>query len=137
MLAKVPANHINIGLDADLVIYVTAKSEPAQSFLAWATSCSQDSVTKRPQAGQVNYNLYDLNLNNTDGSFEKQVDVTIHEVGRFFNIKFFLQKKKKKEKIIASYLYFFLANTRSRLQQWTVKNNIPFLYFSYLSILYS
>jgi hypothetical protein len=80
----VPLAHTDIGLDADLIIYVTAKSEPASSFLAWATSCFLDSVTRRPIAGQVNFNLHYLKLNNTVESFESQVDVTLHEVRLLF-----------------------------------------------------
>ncbi len=76
--AIVPSSHITTGVDADLVIYVTASNEPAETFLAWATSCLRDSVTGRPVAGQINFNLAYLDYSASE--FEGQVDTTLHEV---------------------------------------------------------
>lgn len=55
--AIVPPAHMKVGVDADLIIYVTALNEPDETFLAWANSCLRDSVTGRPIAGQINFNL--------------------------------------------------------------------------------
>jgi hypothetical protein len=76
--ANVPQAHQTTGLDADLIIYVTASNEPSQGFIAWATSCLQDSVTRRPIAGQINFNLHYLKFE--ADKFEEQVDTTLHEI---------------------------------------------------------
>jgi hypothetical protein len=54
--AKVPASLFKKKIQADLVIFVTAKSEDA-NFVAWANTCQVDGNSGRPNAGQVNMNL--------------------------------------------------------------------------------
>jgi hypothetical protein len=66
------------GVDADLIIFVTASDEPEENFMAWASSCVRDRVTGRPIAGQINYNIPHISTDIDD--FESQVDVTLHEV---------------------------------------------------------
>jgi len=40
----------------DLVLIVTMTDEPRAGFLAWASSCSKDPGSLRPNVGQINFN---------------------------------------------------------------------------------
>ena len=76
--AAVPANLFQKTVSTDLIIFVTATKEENKSFVAWATACQLDPITRRPIMGQIHINLKYL-----DTKFEKLYDTfgtVIHEV---------------------------------------------------------
>ena len=78
---EVPVNptHNSTGVDdTDLMIYVTAKNEPNETFLAWALNCQKDLFTGRPIFGRINFNLNSLSFDSS--SFEDLVDTSLHEI---------------------------------------------------------
>ena len=87
----IPQKYVGYILDTDLFIMVTAKSEPDQSFVAWAIPCALSSNTARPNIGHINFNLayLDLALN----KFQGNVETTLHELNHVlgFNAALFSQ----------------------------------------------
>lgn len=79
-VAKIPDEHFTKGVDADLILYVTATNEPGQTYLAWATPClfGDSSINFRPIAGQINYNA--AKLKQDVKGFAKQLFTTLHEI---------------------------------------------------------
>jgi len=54
---NLPMNFPEGAEDADLYIMVTAENAPAESYVAWASSCLLSTNTRRPIAGQINFNI--------------------------------------------------------------------------------
>lgn len=76
--ANVPAGLFEKEVPADLVIFVTAKNEPDEDFVAWASACQVGPSSGRPDAGQVHMNLKHLN---TDfAMFFDVFGTVIHEI---------------------------------------------------------
>lgn len=89
--ATIPASHKTIGIDADLVLYLTVSNEPSSVVLAWATACLLSGWNGRPVAGQININL--AYLKTTSDSFQDQMDTFLHEVKNINLCKLLFLKK--------------------------------------------
>lgn len=76
---EVPSKYKTEGsADTDLLIIVSADNRPDESYIAYATSCMSDFKTGRPVVGLVNFNI--AKINRDVGSFEDNVDTTMHEI---------------------------------------------------------
>lgn len=76
--AEVRVPKVTDDLEADIILFATAKNEPDQGYVAWATACFIDPRTNRPIGGQVNFNLAYIKTENSDFiGFSK---VTLHEI---------------------------------------------------------
>jgi leishmanolysin len=75
---KVPAGLYKKEVQADLVIFVTAKNEPDESYVAWASSCELHGSSHRPTVGQVHMNLSHLKTN--FAMFYDVFATVIHEI---------------------------------------------------------
>ncbi len=67
-----------MGLEADLIIYVTAKSEPEATYAAWALPCVRDAENGRPFVGIIHFNY--AQVFSGPSVMEYMADVTMHEV---------------------------------------------------------
>ena len=76
----IPKEHILEGIDADLIIYITAKNESKnETYLAWASPCLRNSLFGRPIAGIINYNTARFNVSSIQ-DIRFMTEITIHEV---------------------------------------------------------
>jgi hypothetical protein len=64
---------------SDLHLYVTSQSQKNESFLAWAAPCVINNIG-RPIFGQVNFNTYYLNVNQTNYGYQKDIEVTVNTI---------------------------------------------------------
>ena len=66
--------------NADMVIFVTAANAPTEGYIAWATSCSRDQGSMRPNVGQIHWNLESLKHTATGHELYNQVSTGMHEL---------------------------------------------------------
>lgn len=76
--AEVTVPNFDSDIEADIILYATAKNEPEMGYVAWATPCFLDPTSNRPISGQVNFNLAYIKTSHADFiGFSK---VTLHEI---------------------------------------------------------
>ena len=79
----VPSTYLSPNwIESDLLIFVTASDEPGQSFLAWAMACVQDSITRRPVIGQINYNIATnrIQVRSSWSAYQDDLTTSMHEL---------------------------------------------------------
>lgn len=74
---RVPPAHVSPGVEADIVIYVTARPILSNGVLAFASFCVSDEITNRPLAGHLNYSPASLTVGS---KLDSQIGTTLHEI---------------------------------------------------------
>lgn len=77
-LIHVPTKFTTKSTDTDLILMMTSVNNPDEDYLAYATACSLDGVTGRPNVGMVAINIANTNL--TDLQKEIFTYTIIHEI---------------------------------------------------------
>jgi hypothetical protein len=73
----IPDAHFSPGVEADIVIYVTARPILSSGVLAFASFCISDSETGRSLAGHLNYSPASLSVGS---KLDSQIGTTLHEI---------------------------------------------------------
>ncbi|KRX05397.1 Insulin-like growth factor binding protein, N-terminal [Pseudocohnilembus persalinus] len=84
----IPSSDQSTGIpDSDYHIYVTAKHEPDEGYIAYATYFQRESFTSggqgRPILGNVHFNTYYIS-DYTDADFAQLMETTLHEIAHAF-----------------------------------------------------
>jgi hypothetical protein len=72
-------NPVNVA--ADLVIWITTINDPTATYVAYSSSCMQSSINNRPNAAQINLNLYYFDLTGSDPEYMAVKHEFTHALG--------------------------------------------------------